>query len=276
MKILIIGAGAVGKALGAMIKEGGHDLAFMDNNGQYHLKPQTVDIVHITFPMLEEREWAAKVNYWLDDYPCTYLIIESSIIPQALQHIDHPNIIYSPIRANEATMKEEIQTQPKFWASVDQLTRESWLEIKEYFTLIYPQGHQEFECAESLAFGKMLEVVDFGLQIMFAQQVQRECEEHGWMFEEAYIKYRQGSEYGADYTKVKPTGVPTKWIPRGIFRPGVIGGKCVIQDAQLLQDAGLLESLMEDLISKNACFGLGQIIDKHKEEIQEKLWKTKQ
>jgi len=252
-KILIIGAGTVGKAVGTLIEEGGHTVSYQDLGRL--IEPQTYDIIHIAFPMVDIVEWAEKVNWWLDDYPCTYLIIESSIVPSALDHLDHPRVIYSPIRATEAIMPQQLKTNTKFWASLGQLTRESWLELKTYFTSIYPQGHQEFECAESLAFGKMLEVVDFGLQIMFAQQVKLACDAHGWDFDEAYTKYRRGSQYGYDYiSDMSSDGAPDQWVPRAIFRPGVIGGKCVMQDAKLLEDANLLESMMLMLRIENRIF----------------------
>jgi len=43
-------------------------------------------------------------------------------------------------------------------------------------------------------------------------------------------------------------------VPRAIFRPGVIGGKCVMQDAKLLEDANLLESMMLMLKIENRIF----------------------
>ncbi len=170
-KILIIGAGAVGHALMTILKNGGLSATFIDPEKGYTLKNQPVDIIHYTVPMVELDSWVNQVTLYRIQYPSKYFIVEASIIPYALSRLNPNGLIYSPIRANEATMEEETKTQVKFWAFAHLETYSENSEITTYFNSIYPQGHQQFECAESLAFGKMLEVVDFGLQILFAQQV---------------------------------------------------------------------------------------------------------
>lgn len=252
MKVLIIGAGTVGSALGTLITKAGHDVAYQDK-GDY-LEQKDWDIIHFTVPMVDQASWVALVNgYTLYNFRCKYLIIESSIVPSALDGLGHPCIIYSPIRATEAIMPQQLKTLKKFWAFVNEPVLYKQQEVMEYLHSVYPQGTRRFHDARALAFGKLLEVVDFGLQIQFAQQVKLACEKHGWHFEEAYIEYRKESKYGADYTKLKQ-GAPQKWVPRAIFRPDVIGGKCVIQDAQLMVDADLLWDEMYALIENNTYF----------------------
>ena len=261
MKVLIIGAGTVGTALGRLIEAAGHTVEYLDYN--LNLCPfrfTEYDFCHVTIPMVEIEHWVSCVYAGYKEYKINNLIIESSITPFALDDLSKlipTNVIYSPIRATEAIMPHQLKTNKKFWAycsihikNIDQ-HYQNHPEVIAYFNSIYPQGHQEFECAESLAFGKMLEVVDFGLQIMFAQQVKLACDEHGWNFEEAYTQYRADSKYGYDYNKLGPDGAPTLWVPRAIFKPGVIGGKCVIQDAELLWDANLLTPLMHQIARTN-------------------------
>ena len=284
MKILIIGAGTVGQALGALITKGLHEVYYHD----FHCErwdDKVYDVIHYTVPMKHVVSWAVTLNTFVrDSFQCKYLIIESSIDPNGLSILEDlrskdkqpnpPITIYSPIRATEAIMPKQLKALKKYWAFLHAPPANEQLPLLNYLHSIYPQGTVRFHDAKALAFGKMLEVVDFGLQIMFAQQVKLACDELSCHFEEAYTEYRKHSAYGADYNKLKK-GAPMKWIPRGIFRPDVIKGKCVIQDAELLQQAGIMESLMNDLIGGNAAFGLKRIITEHKDEIREKLWGTK-
>jgi hypothetical protein len=252
MKILIFGKGTVGTALGELIEKGGHEVAYQDKHA--FIENRKWDIIHITFPMKEMDAWIGLINgYSLYNFSCKYLIIESSIIPQALDHLEHPCIIYSPIRATEAIMPLQLKTEKKFWAFVEDPPIKDQYEVIKYFNSVYPQGTLRFDDAKALAFGKMLEVVDFGLQIIFAQQVKLECDKHGWNFDEAYTEYRKHSQYGADYNKLKK-GAPKQWIKRAIFRPGVIGGKCVIQDAKLLQEGSIMKDIMDLMIATNWIF----------------------
>ena len=257
MKILIIGAGTVGKALGGMITNAGHTVDYLDYKLQLIPTAYTeYDICHVTIPMVDLDTWVSCVYAEYKNYKITTTIIESSIIPQDLDDLAKliPTIlIYSPIRATEAIMPKQLKALKKYWAFLHAPPANEQLPLLNYLHSIYPQGTVRFHDAKALAFGKMLEVVDFGLQIMFAQQVKLACDELGCHFEEAYTEYRKHSSYGADYNKLKK-GAPVKWIPRAIFRPDVIKGKCVIQDAQLLNVANLLPSLMNEMIVTNDLF----------------------
>lgn len=286
MKVLIIGAGTVGTALGSLITTAGHTVTYVDLNTDWPTR-KDYDIIEYTVPQRNEDDpyvWGlTATTYVRDSFTCRYFIIHSSIIPTIFDEIKKnpfwettraPVLIYSPIRATEAIMPQQLKTEKKFWAFVNEPVLYKQHEVMEYLHSVYPQGTRRFHDAQALAFGKLLEVVDFGLQILFAQQVKLACEEHGWHFEEAYTEYRKESKYGADYTKLKK-GAPMKWVPRAIFRPDVIGGKCVIQDAELLRNAEILTELMDNLIGGNGCFGMKRLIDEHKDEIQTKLWGTK-
>ena len=94
MNILIIGAGTVGTALGGLITQAGHTVDYLDVDQK---APRwEYDIIHYTVPMLTPKDWLAYLNEYLKAFTCTYLIVESSIVPMALDQINHPNVIYSP------------------------------------------------------------------------------------------------------------------------------------------------------------------------------------
>ena len=244
MKILIIGKGSVGNTLAQFHPDDA--LAYHDPKiGEYALTTTAYDVAHITYPMTDLLVWVHTTQEYIKGFPkVKWWMIHSTILPEALDYL--PNnilIVYSPIRATEAIMDSMVAQYRKFWAVVNRKTfkqtPEQWIQMREYIQTHFPDP-LEFTNAKTLALGKLLETADFGMQIAFAQMVADMCgyEDNMQAFDEAYREYRRYSEYGADYQDIQD-GAPMEWIPRGLFTPNVIGGKCVMQNLKLVHDAGL-------------------------------------
>jgi hypothetical protein len=236
MNILIIGKGSVGRTLAQFHADDTlqyHDPA----QNEYAIAPSSYDVGHITYPMTDLMSWVETTQRYLESYSkVKWWMIHSTIVPEALEYLPkHFPIVYSPIRATEAIMDSMVAEYRKFWAFVHKF---AWPEnqVNNFITFIeshFPNPLQ-FTNAKSLALGKLLETADFGMQIAFAQMVHYLTKKD---FTEAYRIYRRYSEYGADYTQLTEEGAPKEWIPRGLFRPDVIKGKCVMQNLKLLHDA---------------------------------------
>lgn len=238
MKVLIIGKGAVGSAIGTLIEKAGYEVYYDDPMKKIFAEGGlSYDICHITFPMVKKDIWESNVKINFKTFTSRFWVIESSIIPESLDIIKEKLplgnfLIYSPIRGTESILLKEIKSRKKFFSVVSLPSEVHLYPFLEYMNSVYGETIR-FSDAKALAYGKLIEVADFGLQIAFAQMVYFECQRRGYSFEEAYSQYRKYSVYGADYNKLKK-GAPVKWIPRGIFRPDEIKGKCVIQDIDLL------------------------------------------
>jgi len=261
MKILIIGKGSVGRTLAQFHPN--DTIAYYDPNiGEYAIVTTSYDVGHITYPMEDLISWIeltkdymkafSKVKWWM---------IHSTILPEALDYLPKDIlIVYSPIRATEAIMDSMVAKYRKFWAFINK----SWdfrpiddpLSVDGYMIENYLEDHfpnpLQFKDAKDLVLGKLLETADFGMQIMFAQMVFRMVGDITIeRFNEVYRIYRQYSEYGADYSNLD-NDAPKEWIPRGLFRPDVIRGKCVMQNIKLLSDAGLGDAkLWQQIIESN-------------------------
>ncbi len=237
--ILIIGKGTVGEAIGNLITKADYKVFYHDiakginaNFDIYYL------FVHITFPLVKKEKWVTEVIKYIEKINTRRIIIDSTIIPGILPEIqnrfENRILIYSPVRATESIMFQHLKRLKKLWAPVDKEPHVGDMSmVSKYFKQVYPVSRQ-FKNAEALVLGKLMEVSVFGLNIAIVQHIKRLCDYLNIDFNETYIEYFRESVIGIDYNNLK-NNVPIKWKNRSIFRPDIIGGKCVMQDIELLK-----------------------------------------
>lgn len=247
LNIVIIGAGTVGTALAEYLAEYKLHVELHDPRLQKYANLAEADIIHITVPYFDQVQymemWGALVKQ-LQKNPM--IIINSTLNPHILSLISkNPlDIYYSPTRGPEDTMLTNISNRDYYVAP---LHKSDNLRMKGYLYQIQLCGIF-FDDPYALAYGKLMETTNYGLQIAFTQMMKRVCEEYGWNFEEAYYKYQTNSVFQRDYRTKDKNNV----IPRPIFFPGKIGGKCVMQNLKIIDDNHLADlSFIEFILDSN-------------------------
>jgi hypothetical protein len=246
--ICIIGGGSVGSAIAAYIKEKGNwcTVEIHDPNLHQNAEIEAAHIIHITVPFHSMEQYETMWKELVPRIkPSAMVIIHSTINPLFLEHIGKESfdIYYNPIRVPEKNMAQNIGYHVWYFAN---LKDHDSYRIKGYLDFLNIH-YKEFIDAKALAYGKLMETTQFGMQIAFVQMMKRVCDEHGWNFETAYTNYQSQSNYQADYREEEK-----RFVPRPIFTPNKIGGKCVMQNLKLVDDANLADlSFIEFILDSN-------------------------
>jgi len=233
----IIGHGSVGTALETLIQRVLHPqytvytYDFKDDGG-FDDWPAEVDILHYTIPCEFPPEWASTFYEYVSKTQPAYVIIDATITPNVLDLLKlfhlQCNIYVSPVRATEAIMFDQLAEKPKYIAPIQEWPGMRPY-INQYLNNVFDNKAIWFADPKALILGKLFETAQFGVNIALVQQLAATCRVLNIDFNEAYTIYMQDTAWRADYT-----GDNMKFIPRPLFRPDTIGGKCVMQNIDLL------------------------------------------
>jgi len=226
MKVLVIGRGSVGSALVRILclyhDVDTYDIAYESKAYQF-----AYDIIHITIPFIDYRQYLKAIEEILKKFKAPIIIVHSTIvcgIMTALIKMYSQNTwYYSPVRCREKEMDKEIQKLDFLIAPTP---------TKELSKYLHDVGLYwiAFENPEELVMAKLLEVTWFGMNLAFVQQTKLICEDQHLNFDQVYTRYNLYSRIGKDYSEKK-----IRYMPRPLFVPGFVGGKCVIQDVELMR-----------------------------------------
>jgi len=222
--VLVIGLGETGKPLLEII-EGrfpviGIDIEPNNFNGQ-------ASIMHICYPYQTDDFVGISVDY-INKYNPDLTIINSTVIPGTTRTIyekARKPIAYSPIRGKHSKMKKDLFFYTKFVAGIDNKT--AYLAEKHFKTI--GMKTKVFSSLEGLELAKSLSTTYFGLLIAWAQEVERFCK-----------------KFNVNYDEVMSFTEEIDYFPPVIFKPGYIGGHCVISNIHLLKK--IIESDFLDVI----------------------------
>jgi len=225
MRVLVIGRGTVGSAL-AKVLDLHHDVTTYDKKDVCFPAQRDFAVIHITIPF--SKEYVEQIAELLKEFKATVVIVHSTIVLGIMERLkqNHPDIswYFSPVRGREADMEKDLQKLPVLIAP--RLSDPLRTYLKTIARILY-----EFDNPDDLVMGKLLEVTWFGMNIAFAQQAKLICDSFGLDFKRAYTNYFHLSRVARDYNER-----PLNYMKRPIFVPGYVGGKCVIQDVQLMRD----------------------------------------
>lgn len=225
--VLIIGLGETGKPLLEIIENHfsavGVDIEPSDFNGE-------ASTMHICYPYQIDDFVGTSVDY-IKRYNPELTIVNSTVIPgttRAIYEKIGKSIAYSPIRGKHSKMKQDLLFYTKFVASINNKTAYS---AKEHFQAMGMKS-KVFNSLEGLELAKLLSTSYFGLLIAWAQEVERFCKKSG-----------------VDYDEVMSFTEEIDYFSPVIFRPGYIGGRCVISNINLLKK--IIKSDFLDVILKS-------------------------
>lgn len=224
---LIVGLGEVGSALAEVIERHRSVL-------RHDLEPQSFDqpieVMHICIPYHEPREFEDAVCGYIQRFKPELTIINSTIMPgttAAIAERSRAALAYSPVRGKHVRMTQDLLRYVKYVASADPAVAE--------------RARRHFEQAgmktgamgrpETLELAKLAETTYFGVQIAFAQELNRFAQHVGAEYDEALAFFEE-----------------VDFLPRQRYFPGFIGGHCVIPNIQILRrlrESPLLNAILE-------------------------------
>lgn len=223
--VLVIGLGETGKPLANLLKKSykviEKDIAPSSFRG-------SIDVMHICYPF--SKNFIQMTLKYITEFKPKLAIINSTVSPgtsREIYRLSKIPVAYSPIRGKHKKMNEDLLKYTKFIAAINDDTQK----IAE--THFEKAGFKvsKLNPLEALELAKLLETTYFGLLIAWTQEMERYCQ-----------------KFGVDYYQVMEFTKEIDYLPRVIFRPGYIGGHCVIPNLSLLKnvlDSQFLKIILE-------------------------------
>lgn len=250
--VIVFGKGEVGEAIGTLIHDSQYldTLFFYDPNIEGHsflmdksyFKKFPAKVIHICYPQHDIESFVKSTSKYISRTKTKVCLIHSTVNIGVCENIQNLNksttVIHCPVRGRHNNLNVDISKFPFYMGLADPKRFEKIPdEAMRYFNRVFKR-YSFFKSAKETALAKLLSVVWYGMNITFTQEAYLICQERGIDFSDAYTRY-----FGTDtinsqyfYDRVLNECVPMdRTLPRPIFYPGVIGGKCVIQDVKLLK-----------------------------------------
>lgn len=223
MKVLIVGYGEVGKPLFELVKGVYSEVEWLDiEDKKIEVKP---DIMHIAYPEEDCDKFVSRTLNYCNRFTPHILLIEATVSPGTTAKIHNKLgggvlVCHSPVRGNMFDgMKKGLLQYTKF---IGPTSPQAATAAKEYYESL---GLKVQVCSSPIEteLGKIFETTYRGLMMSWFQEMHRIC-----------------GTFGGDYDQVvqfiESTEKEGKQA-RPIFHPGVIGGHCIIPNAEKLYHA---------------------------------------
>jgi UDP-N-acetyl-D-mannosaminuronate dehydrogenase len=227
-KTLVVGLGEVGGALAEVLERVEPGLRRHDIERREF--PDPVGVMHVCIPYQSRQQFEAATLEYIARFTPELTIINSTVVPGTTRHIAQQSgsqLAYSPVRGKHARMTEDLLKYCKFVAA----DLDSTATAAEQHFQAAGMKTRRAEKLETLELAKLAETTYFGIQIAFAQELNRFAE-----------------LLGAEYSETINFFEEIDFLPRSRYYPGVIGGHCVIPNIHLLKQvvsSPLLEAVLE-------------------------------
>ena len=232
--ILIVGYGEIGKPLYEIAKGVIPEVDWLDIESKT-TKP-SYSVMHICYPQNDMKSFARTSVRYIERFAPELVLIDSTVIPGTTMTIkkeigQDTLLCHSPVRGNITEgMKKGLFQYTKY---IGPTSPEAGLRAKEHYESL---GLRAKICSSPLEteFGKLFETTYRGLMMAWFQEINRICNNFGVQFDQV-VEFVGSTEREGKQ-------------PRPIFHPGVIGGHCIIPNAQKLLDvypSKFAEALLE-------------------------------
>jgi hypothetical protein len=242
-KVLIVGAGEIGSALGKVLADAGMEVKYFDAEeskctAYYTDTDHNYDFMHICFGYNNE-EFPKWVYNYIKSFKPKITVINSTIPVGLTRHMDPVlgvreycaaltgfdfKIVHSPVRGRHFDLVHQLKMYKKFVGAIDEKVGR---EVAAHF---WRAGIPSMYVGmpEITELGKLLDTTYYGAILAIHQEFSRLCDAAGVSMAEAFNIWNQDANDnfkkidGCDCL-VKPT-----------LSPGFIGEHCVIPNLHLL------------------------------------------
>lgn len=215
MKSLIIGEGQIGSALYENIS-GVFECYIRDIED---LPLNGVEVLHICFP--DSDEFVSFVKSYQSQYKPALTIVHSSILVGKTKELGE-NVVYSPMRGRHPKLATEMKLFAKFVGGYDPISVDK---AADYLSRCGFEVRKSGR-PETLELLKLLSNIHMGLEVAWAQEVKRICQEFS-------ADYRLYFEWEDTYRKGYVLSGDTH-LMRPIMSPKPIGGHCILECTDIL------------------------------------------
>jgi len=174
-----------------------------------------VDVMHVSYRYRGPDYIDVTLDY-IAEYQPQLTLIHSTVLPGTTRSIATTAgvaVAYSPIRGKHHRMIEDLVEFRKWVAAPEA----SWRDDAASCLRDSGMDVNTFDSTEGLELAKLLETSYFGLLIAWAQEMERYCR-----------------GLGAEYDEVMKFMSDISYLPPVVFRPGHIGGHCVMPNSEIL------------------------------------------
>ena len=226
--VLVIGVGEVGRSLFELLKQSKKfDVYCLDINKekmqdiQKNDLPKEVDVLHVCYPCSNQKDFIKTTVNYIKQFNSELTIINSTVPPgttEKVHKLSGGHIVHSPIRGMHTSieiMKRDLLFWTKYVGGIDkksaELARKHFEELG--FKTKVLTGTAETELAK-----------------LFSTTYR------AWMISCFQEMHRISRKFGADFDQITEFLEDTNEVrfDRPIHFPGVIGGHCLISNAELL------------------------------------------
>jgi UDP-glucose 6-dehydrogenase len=228
-KTLVVGIGEVGGALAEALERSEpvlrHDLERVEFDA-------AIGVMHICIPFAVQSKFVATSLSYIGRFKPELTIINSTVIPGTTRMIAEKSgsrVAFSPVRGKHAHMVQDLFRYNKFVAGPEpEIARQA----ADHFAKAGFRTRM-MDKVEGLELAKLGETTYFGVQIAYAQELNRYADKLG-------VDYSQAIEFFDEID----------FLPRVRYYPGFIGGHCVIPNIKLLKQVRESEFL-NSILSSN-------------------------
>jgi UDP-glucose/GDP-mannose dehydrogenase family, central domain len=224
---LIVGLGEVGAALAEVIERRWPVLRKDIEPREFEA---SIGVMHVCIPFQSSAPFEDVVCGYIEHFNPALTIVNSTVLPgttSALKRRTGKRVAYSPVRGKHVRMAQDLLHYVKYVAAAEPETAA----LAQVHFERAGMKTRRMDKPETLELAKLAETTYFGVQIAFAQDLDR------------YAR-----RMGADYEQAINFFEEVDFLPRPRYFPGIIGGHCVIPNIKLLRKLAaspLLDAILD-------------------------------
>lgn len=238
MNIVVIGMGEIGTAICNKIRKNTLNYVI-----EIDVETETKDYgdvlaMHVCFTEHDHKEFISELNRYIKEIKPKMVILHTTIsldTAEYLSKLENLALFHVPIRGTHGEIEDFLNRCTLYIGSINKSYDIDF--VLNYLDRIFKVDFRVVDSIKESALGKLLSVVWYGMEISFVQGVKMLCDKRGINFDQAYTKHFEDDFIGKKYyyNRNLKKIVTNNYVAKQVFYPGVIGGKCVIQDVVLLQ-----------------------------------------
>jgi len=220
-KQLIVGWGEIGKAIGSILSKNNIPFDYHDLKESTATNEHEYSFCHVAIPYNDKFD--ESVQRSIDTFKPEYVIIHSTISPDS-KIAYKENVVISPIKGVHPNLEEGIMTFEKYIGGNIKAINAASLLYKKLGIKAHVVS------AKEAIYAKLLSTQYYGINICYADYVNKICQKEGISFNNVYTEWNH--QYNEGYKKLGMDNVirPVLYPPKE-----KIFGHCIAQNTEIIE-----------------------------------------